>query len=83
MQNSSTTIPAETARHVLAVFDRGGYLPGRFGLQLLQLIAGADQTNLARLAEVYPTEVEAVRMAQYDKDGIARLQAIANGQAAA
>lgn len=83
MDRNTPTIPAETARHVLAVFNRGGYPPGRFGLQLLQLIAGADQDNLARLAEAYPTEVEAVRMAQYDEDGISRLQAIANGQAAA
>jgi hypothetical protein len=83
MCESRPTIPAETARHVLAVFGHGGYPPGRFGLQLLQLIAGADEGNLSRLVEAYPAEAEAVRMAQYDSDGVSRLQAIANGQAAA
>lgn len=80
---SHSVIPAETARHVLAVFGRGGINPGRFGQQLLELIAGADLQNMARLAEAFPAEVEAVRMAQYDNDGITKLQAIANGQAAA
>lgn len=83
MSTGTPTIPAETARHVLAVFGHGGVLPGRFGEQLLTLIAGADQENAARLAETFPAEAEAVRMAQYDNDGIAKLQAIANGQAAA
>lgn len=83
MAAQTPSIPAETARHVLAVFGHGGVLPGRFGEQLIALIAGADLQNMARLAEAFPAEAEAVRMAQYDDDGIARLQSIANGQAAA
>ncbi|MFD4921198.1 hypothetical protein ACFWNE_07740 [Streptomyces goshikiensis] len=83
MSTETPTIPAETARHVLSMFGAGGYPPGRFGRQLLELIAGADRQNMARLAMTFPAEVEAVRMAQYDEDGIAKLQAIANGQAAA
>ncbi|MGW6872851.1 hypothetical protein ACWGHA_11010 [Streptomyces xanthophaeus] len=83
MNTEIPAIPAETARHVLAMFGRGGYPPGRFGQQLLELIAGADQENMARLEAAFPVEVEAVRLAQYDNDGIAKLQAIANGQAAA
>lgn len=79
---SHSVIPAETARHVLAHFGRGGINPGRFGQQLLELISGADLQNMARLADAFPAEVEAVRMAQYDNDGIAKLQAIANGRAA-
>lgn len=80
---SEPAIPAETAHHVLNMFGYGGYPPGRFVQQLLELIASADITNIARLAQGFPVEVQAVQLAQYDKDGIARLQAIANGQAAA
>lgn len=83
MSTETPSIPDETARHVLAVFGHGGVLPGRFGEQLITLIASADQQNTARLAKSFPAEAEAVRMAQYDEDGIARLQAIANGRAAA
>ncbi|MFE2324651.1 hypothetical protein ACFXD5_12150 [Streptomyces sp. NPDC059385] len=81
--SNTPTIPAETARHVLAVFGHGGVRPGRFGEQLISLIAGADLQNMARLADAFPAETEAVRMAQYDNDGIAKLQAIAAGRAAA
>ena len=81
--SNTPTIPAETARHVLAVFGHGGVRPGRFGEQLISLIAGADLQNMARLADAFPAEAEAVRMAQYDNDGIAKLQAIAVGRAAA
>ena len=83
MSTETPAIPAETALHVLAHFGRGGVKPGPFGEQLLTLIARADRQTTARLAEVFPAEAEAIRMAQYDEDGIAKLQAIANGQAAA
>lgn len=83
MSTETPTIPTETARHVLAHFGHGGVLPGRFGVQLITLIASADRQTTARLSEVFPAEAEAVRMAQYDNDGIAKLQAIANGRAAA
>ncbi|MFH9798042.1 hypothetical protein [Streptomyces virginiae] len=83
MSTGTPTIPAETACHVLSVFGRGGYAPGRWAQQLLELIAGADIENTALLAQAFPAEVQAVQIAKYDKDGIARLQAIANGQAAA
>ncbi|MFF4848743.1 hypothetical protein [Streptomyces sp. NPDC001194] len=81
--SNTPSIPPETARHVLAHFGHGGVRSGRFGEQLITLIAGADQQNAARLADAFPAEAEAVRMAQYDSDGIAKLQAIANGRAAA
>lgn len=83
MSTQSHTIPAETANHVLAMFGYGGYMPGRFVQQLLELIAGADIENAALLAQAFPAEVQAVQIAKYDKSGIAQLQAIANGQAAA
>lgn len=83
MSTNTPTIPAETANHVLALFGRGGYAPGRWGQQLLELIAGADIENAALLAQAFPAEVQAVQIAKYDKGGIAQLQAIANGQAAA
>lgn len=83
MSTETPTIPAETARHVLAIFGHGGVNPGRFGEQLITLIAGADLQNMARLADAFPSEVEAVRLAQYDADGIVKLQTIANGRAAA
>lgn len=83
MATNAIVIPPETALHVLAEFGRGGIRAGRFGQQLIALIAGADEQNMARLSEAFPAEAEAVRLAQYDKDGIAKLQAIANGQAAA
>jgi hypothetical protein len=83
MSIETNTIPAETASHVLAMFGYGGYPPGRWGQQLLELIAGADIENTALLAQAFPAEVQAVQIAKYDKSGIARLQAIADGQAAA
>ena len=83
MNTGTPSIPAETACHVLYVFGYGGYPPGRWSEQLLELIAGADIENIALLAQAFPIEVQAVQIAKYDKGGIARLQAIANGQAAA
>jgi hypothetical protein len=84
MSSSSHTIPPETARHVLWTFAcDGGYQPGSFTQKLLELLAAADVVNTARLATAFPTEAEAVRMAKNDRDGIAKLTAIATGQVAA
>lgn len=83
MSTENRAIPTETACHVLAMFGYGGYPAGRWGQQLLELIAGADIENAALLAQAFPAEVQAVQIAKYDKSGIARLQTIANGQAAA
>lgn len=80
---SKFTIPPETAQHVLYMFGHTGRPPGPFAQQLFQLIAHADRQNLAKLAEVYPTEVEAVRLAQHSHDGIDILRRYAAGQAVA
>lgn len=80
---SQFAIPPETAAHVLYIFGHVGRQPGQFALRLLQLIAGADRQNQVKLAEVYPHEVEAVRLAQYSHDGIETLKAYAEGRAAA
>lgn len=84
MSTNSITIPAETARHVLWTFGReGGYRPGSFTQRLIELLAHADNVNMARLAQAFPAEAEAVRMAQYDEDGVAKLYAIATGEVTA
>ena len=75
MSTSSPTIPAETARHVLWTFGhRGGYQPGNYHQKLLDLLAYAPPVELAKLAQVYPAEAEAVRMAKYDETGIDKLK---------
>jgi hypothetical protein len=84
MDTDSPIIPAETARHVLWTFGReGGYRPGSFTQRLIELLAHADAANLTKLAQSFPAEAEAVRMAQYDEDGVARLYTIATGEVAA
>ncbi|MFJ7963192.1 hypothetical protein [Streptomyces sp. NPDC096324] len=84
MSTPNSIVPSETARHVLWMFGReGGYRPGSFTQRLLELLAHADNVNMAKLALSYPAEAEAVRMAQYDEDGVARLYAIASGEVAA
>ncbi|MFI8872402.1 hypothetical protein [Streptomyces sp. NPDC055243] len=81
MSNTSPTIPAETARHVLWTFAcEGGYQPGSFTQKLLELLAAADVVNTAKLGLAFPAEAEAVRMAKNDEDGIAKLTAIAEGK---
>lgn len=83
MDTNSTTIPLETARHVLWVFGReGGYRPGSFTQRLIELLAHADNINLAKLAQAFPAEAAAVSIAQYDEQGIAKLHAIAVGEVA-
>ncbi|MEU2924150.1 hypothetical protein ABZ636_03685 [Streptomyces sp. NPDC007251] len=71
----STSIPAETARHVLWTFGhRGGIQPGTYHQKLLDLLAYAPPVELAKFAQVFPAEAEAVRMAKYDEDGVKRLK---------
>lgn len=78
MSTNSPTIPPETARHVLWTFGhKGGYQPGTYHQKLLDLLAYAPPVELAKLAQVYPAESEAVRMAKYDEDGISRLKSAA------
>lgn len=75
MSTSSPSIPAETARHVLWTFGhRGGYQPGTYHQKLLDLLAYAPPVELAKLAQIYPAEAEAVRMAKYDETGIDKLK---------
>ncbi|TXS22438.1 hypothetical protein EAO70_06145, partial [Streptomyces sp. adm13(2018)] len=70
-----------TARYVLHAFGAsGGWRPGNFTESLISLIARADHDNAARLATIYPAEAAAVRIAKYDENGIATLQALAAGK---
>lgn len=76
-------ISFELANQVLWTFGYRGFPPGTFQGKLLDLIAHADRTNEARLAVAYPAETAAVLLAKHDKDGIAKLRAIAERRAAA
>jgi hypothetical protein len=73
--NTTPTIPAETANHVLFHFGRGGYEAGNFTQLLIAAICAADLDNKAKLAHVYPDYAHAVLAMQYDPDGAAYLQA--------
>lgn len=77
MDTTTTQISSETANHVLAHFGRGGYEAGTFTQHLLSAISAADPANQARLALGFPELVAAVQLAQYEFDGIDRLQQIA------
>lgn len=82
MDLTSLTIPIETARHVLWRYDRtGGAQPGSFTQHLMAAIESADMRNRAILRETYPELSEALRLARYDEDGLAKLQDIARGVA--
>lgn len=75
MSTTSTVINSETARHVLWTFGhQGGYRPGTYHQKLLDLLAYAPPVELAKLAQVYPSEAEAVRIAKYDEDGTEKLK---------
>jgi hypothetical protein len=83
MDASSLTVTAEAARHALWRYDRtGGAQPGTFTQHLMAAIESADMRNRAILRETYPELSEALRLARYDEDGLAKLQAIASGVAA-
>ncbi|MEU5580992.1 hypothetical protein ABZ791_30415 [Streptomyces huasconensis] len=82
MNTTSTTIPRETARHVLWFFGQdGGYQPGSFTEHLLYALSFADMVNTAKIAEVYPDYAAAMVAAKLDPDGIANLQRIAGAEA--
>ncbi|MFD1277370.1 hypothetical protein ACFQ51_52390 [Streptomyces kaempferi] len=57
--------------------------PSSFTTALLTAMGTADPTNLDRLAAGFPDYVAAVTAIQYDPDGVARLQAIVQGEVAA
>ena len=76
-------ITAETARHVLWHYGRPeGYRPGSFTQKLMQTIDAADVVHTARLRTAYPELVDAMFLAANERDGIARLTALANGKEA-
>ncbi|MEU5772633.1 hypothetical protein ABZ819_04925 [Streptomyces venezuelae] len=82
MSTTSPTIPKETARHVLWMFDRqGGYRPGSCTEYLMRAIQSADVLHAAKLRQVFPELSAAIDLARYDDNGLAKLQAIATGQA--
>lgn len=81
MSTNTPTITPETAAHVLWMFGRGGYSPGTFTQHLLGAFNIADEVNFTRLETAYPEYAAAVAAAQYDPDGVARLQQIAGGAA--
>lgn len=84
MSHNSPTIPPDVAAHVLFHYGRdGGYQAGSFTTALLNAMGTADPANLDKLAAGFPEYVAAVTAIQYDPDGVAHLQAIARGQAAA
>lgn len=79
---TTASISAETARHVLFHYGRpGGYRPGSFTRKLMEAIDAADIVHTARLHTAYPELVDAMTLAANERDGIARLAAIANGTA--
>lgn len=81
MSTTNPSIPAETARHVLWQYGRpGGVQPGSFTEYLMAAISSADLRNREILRADYPALFEALQMARYDKQGIAKLQRIAAGQ---
>ncbi|WP_405695212.1 hypothetical protein OHA99_09270 [Streptomyces coelicoflavus] len=82
--HNTVSISAETARHVLFHYGRdGGYRPGSFTLKLMEAIDAADIVHTARLHTAYPELVDAMTLAANERDGIARLDAIANSTATA
>lgn len=83
MQNSTPTIPAEVANHVLAHFGAGGYQAGSFTTHLLCAFATADEVNFHRLAAAFPEYGAAVAAIQYDPHGVTALQRIAGATEAA
>ncbi|MEU1497352.1 hypothetical protein [Streptomyces sp. NPDC005732] len=81
MSTSSPTITTETARHVLWRYDRaGGAQPGTFTQNLMAAIESADVTNRAIMRSAYPELSEALHLARYDEEGLAKLQRIAAGR---
>ncbi|MFF0277509.1 hypothetical protein [Streptomyces sp. NPDC004330] len=81
MENKPPVITRQTARHVLWIFGYPqGLQPGNFSAKLLDAMAFAPSSQLDLLGRGYPEEVAAIRLAKYDENGIATLQAIAAGE---
>lgn len=80
---TSTVISPEVAAHVLSHFGRGGYPAGDWTELLITLIDRADMAHRAKLAQTFPDYGAAISLAKYDENGIAQLQAILAGTAAA
>ncbi|NYV73111.1 hypothetical protein [Streptomyces sp. UH6] len=80
---TSTVISPEVAAHVLSHFGRGGYPAGDWTELLITLIDRADMANRAKLAQTFPDYGAAISLAKYDENGIAQLQHIFAGTAAA
>ncbi|WPO73981.1 hypothetical protein [Streptomyces sp. KN37] len=82
MSTTSPTIPKETARHVLWMYDRlGGIQPGSCTEHLIRAMQTADVYRSGKLREAFPELSEAVHLARYDDEGIAKLTRIARGLA--
>ncbi|MFD4547207.1 hypothetical protein [Streptomyces sp. NPDC058466] len=78
MNTNSPTITVETARHVLWRYDRdGGAQPGSFTVHLMAAIEAADVQNRAILRNAYPALTEALHLARYDEEGLAKLRELA------
>lgn len=68
----------EIANHVLHFFHSDeGYAPGSFFSTFYVLLARADQTNINRLSEAYPIQVNAFLMARKSQEGMDYLREIA------
>lgn len=75
------TMPTPTeAAHVLSIYgEGGGMVPGDFITSLIRTMQKADQLNLGRLATLWPGYATAVDLVKNTEDGLARVQAIADG----
>ena len=74
-------VDERTANHVLHYFRGGeGYEGGDFANALIKATCHADVHNKLRLAEGFPAEVAAVRLAKDHPEGIAILRTIAKGE---
>ncbi|MDR3036165.1 MAG: hypothetical protein LBV78_24245 [Kitasatospora sp.] len=81
MSTTTPSIPVDAAAHVLFHYGHdGGYQAGSFFTQLITTMAGADPTNLARLALGFPGYAAAVTLIQNDRNGAAWLKDLAAGR---
>lgn len=72
-------ITPQHANEVLHHFGHGGWTPGSFAAALIDAMAKADASNLARLRIVYPGYAAAVDLVQHTPDGVDKVRAIAGG----
>ena len=81
MSTTDPIIPAETARHILWMYNRkGGVQPGRTTFHLIRAIQAADIIHAAKLRQVFPELSTAIHLARHDEEGLTKLQAIANSE---